>query len=193
VDSQAERRATFVEAPHVSVRIAWAARVTPAFLSEVRAICTRLNWDTVQHANWLMACMAFESAETFSPSIRNAAGSGAVGLIQFMPATAHYLGTTDAALASMTSVDQLAYVEKYFEPFARRIKSLSDMYMAILLPRYIGLPDDAALFSQGAAYRQNSGLDMNRDGKITKGEATALVQKKLERGLGIGFALSLPA
>lgn len=41
-----------------------------------------------------MAAMAFESGETFSPSIKNAAGSGAVGLIQFMPSTAKALGTS---------------------------------------------------------------------------------------------------
>lgn len=43
------------------------------------------------------------------------------------------------------------------------------------------------LFAGGVAYRQNVGLDVNRDGTITKAEATALVQSKLQRGLQPGF------
>ena len=35
-----------------------------------------------------MAVMSFETGGTFDPGIRNAAGSGATGLIQFMPSTA---------------------------------------------------------------------------------------------------------
>ena len=41
----------------------------------------------------LMAVMSFETGGTFNPGIRNAAGSGATGLIQFMPSTAAGLGT----------------------------------------------------------------------------------------------------
>ena len=55
--------------------------------------------DLGTNPNFLMAVMSFESGETFSPSIKNAAGSGAVGLIQFMPATAKQLGTSTQALA----------------------------------------------------------------------------------------------
>ena len=59
-----------------------------------------------------------------------------------------------------------------------------DMYMAILLPKYIGTAEGTVLFSgTGASYRQNAGLDANSDGKITKGEATARVAAMLQRGL----------
>jgi hypothetical protein len=61
-----------------------------------------------------MAAMAFETGETFSPSIKNKA-SGATGLIQFMRSTAKGSGTTTAALAEMTAVDQLDFVEKISE------------------------------------------------------------------------------
>lgn len=64
--------------------IAWGKKVSPAFKSKVVAMAKMLNTDP----NWLMAVMAFESGESFRPDIRNAAGSGATGLIQFMPATA---------------------------------------------------------------------------------------------------------
>lgn len=165
------------------VNLAWGARVSTEFARHVLGICAEFGWSGA-HASWLMACMAFESAGTFSASVRNAAGSGAVGLIQFMPSTAADLGTTTENLALLSPESQLTYVRAYFKRYARRIESLSDMYMAILLPKYIGTLDSTVLFSgTGASYRQNAGLDANTDGKITKGEATARVAAMLKRGL----------
>lgn len=164
------------------IELAWGARVSTEFAQALLAMCTRFGWSAA-HACWLMACMAFESAGTFRADIRNGAGSGAVGLIQFMPAVAEGLGTTVENLALLSPASQLAYVELYFRPYARRIQSLSDMYMAILLPRYIGAKESAVLFSGGIAYRQNAGLDADHDGKITKAEATQRIQAKLAEGL----------
>lgn len=164
-------------------QIAWGSVVDGDFITKLVAIAHGFSWYD-DGASDLMSCMAFESAETFSPNIRNAAGSGAVGLIQFMPATAQGLGTTTENLALLSAVEQLDYVAKYFQPYAPRIKSLSDMYMAILLPKYIGQPDDSRLFTNGSvAYRQNSGLDANSDGIITKAEAASLVASKKRKGL----------
>lgn len=162
--------------------IAWGAKVSPEFVSRLIRLCASFGWSN-EHASWLMACMAFESAETFSPSIKNMAGSGATGLIQFMPSTAKGLGTTVEKLAAMSAVEQLDYVEKYFKPYAKRISSLPDMYMAILLPTAVGKPDDYPLFTSGAAYRQNAALDADSDGVITKREAAAKVQAAYDKGM----------
>ena len=132
-----------------------------------------------------MACIAFESAETFRPDIRNAAGSGATGLIQFMSSTAKGLGTTRDALAAMTAEQQLEWVLAYFLPYKGRLHTLADVYMAILWPAGIGKPDEWTLWDQASrptTHRQNAGLDMNKDGRITKAEAAAKVLAKLERG-----------
>ena len=165
----------------MKILLSWGNKVSPEFRTRVVDMCKRFGW-THEHASWIMACMAFESGGTFRPNVRNAAGSNAVGLLQFMPATATALGTTDAALAAMTAEEQLVWVEKYFRPFAKRVRSLSDMYMAILLPRMIGAPDAASLFDHGIAYSQNQGLDLNRDGIVTKAEATHRVAAKLQEG-----------
>lgn len=149
--------------------IAWGAKVSPTFRERVWWICDTLRLDPDD----LMSCMAWESGRTFSASIVNKAGSGATGLIQFMPTTAKALGTTNASLARMTAEDQLNFVYKYFRPFAGRLKSLSDLYMAILWPAAVGKPDDYALFTGGIAYRQNAGLDANKDGRVTKAECSA--------------------
>lgn len=164
------------------MKLAWGNKVSPQFRSKVISIAKGFGWPD-EAASWLMACIAFETGRTFSPSIRNAAGSGATGLIQFMPTTAKGLGTTTDELAAMDAVAQLDYVAKYFKPYAGRIKSLSDLYMAILLPKAVGMPDDYKLFAGGTAYRQNAGLDANSDGVITKAEASGRVQATLWQGM----------
>lgn len=165
--------------------IAWASNVELSFAKEVVAVCRRTS---IENPSWLMACMAFETGETFSPSIRNFAGSGATGLIQFMPSTAKKLGTTTDDLAKMTAVEQLQYVEKYFSPYRNRLKSLADVYGAILWPAMIGKPDAYVLFDRDdpkypKRYQQNRGLDYDKDGKITKAEVVVKVTAKLSKGV----------
>lgn len=125
-------------------------KLEPGFKDHVIDLAGELGCDP----SHLMAAMAFETGETFSPSIRNKL-SGATGLIQFMPATAKGLGTTTADLAQMSAVAQLAFVRKHFLLFAR----------------------------PSVQYEQNAGLDANKDGTVTKEEAAAKVQAKLLRGM----------
>jgi hypothetical protein len=166
------------------MRIAWGAKVDAAFRHRAIAVCNALSIPV----DFLMSAMAFESAEKFSPSVKNAAGSGAVGLIQFMPSTATALGTTTDKLAAMTAVQQLDYVGKYFAPKKDRLQSLEDVYMAILYPAAIGWPSSAALFTgRSITYRQNKGLDANRDGTITVHEAAASVAAKFRKGIQPGY------
>jgi hypothetical protein len=165
--------------------IAWGAKVSAPFRDKVRAIAAGLGTDP----NFLMAAMAFETGRSFNVSQLNEAGSGAVGLIQFMPHTATALGTSSAALAAMTPVGQLDFVQKYFAPYTGKLHSLSDLYMAILWPVAVSKSDDFVLFSQNinpAVYRQNAGLDVNGDGKVTKSEAASKVQAMLTEGLKPG-------
>lgn len=158
--------------------IAWGAKVSQVFKDRVWWICDELSLDP----DFLMTCMAFETGRKFTPDVKNMAGSGATGLIQFMPTTAKNLGTTTAALALMTAEDQLNFVYKYFRPFNGRLKTLADTYMAILFPKAVGQPESYVLFSGGVAYRQNAGLDKNKDGKVTKLEAAALVTALYSEG-----------
>jgi hypothetical protein len=170
----------------VGQSLAWGLKVSHEFRCRVFVLCERLG----MNPDFLMACMAWETGETFDPGIRNKAGSGATGLIQFMPATAKALGTTTDRLARMSAVEQLDYVEAYFRPYRGRLQTLSDHYMAILWPAAIGKPESAALWdarTRPTTYRQNAGLDVNRDRIITKDEAASKVQAKLEKGLSEAF------
>jgi len=154
------------------VPMAWGNRVSPEFRARVRGVAANIGVDVSD----LMTCMAWESGRTFSPSVKNAAGSGATGLIQFMPTTAQGLGTTTAALAAMTAVQQLDWVEKYFRPYKGKLKDLGDLYMAILWPKAVGQPLEYVLWDKDTrptTYRQNAGLDIDKDGEITKAECCA--------------------
>jgi hypothetical protein len=165
-------------------KIAWGAKVSAPFKTRVIAICQELGVTP----DYLMACMAFETGESFSPSILNAAGSKAVGLIQFMPNTAKALGTTSEALSQMTAVAQLDYVLKYFKPHKGKLRTLEDVYMAILYPAAIGKPADHALFKDPSkVYTQNKGFDRDKDKQITLAEISYSVRSKYEKGLKPGY------
>lgn len=161
--------------------IAWGSKVSPVFRERIWWIADTLRLDP----DHLMACIAFESGRSFSSSVRNAAGSGATGLIQFMPSTAVSLGTTTQKLAVMTAEDQLNYVYKYFRHYAGRLNNLGDVYMAILWPKGVGQPDSYVLWEQGkqpTTFRQNSGLDLNKDKKITREECLVKIKAILKEG-----------
>lgn len=147
------------------------AHVTPEFLREMEGVAQRVG----ARPEDLMAVMALESNRTFAPDVRNA-DTGATGLIQFMPATARGLGTTTDALAGMTATEQLPYVERYLAPRRGHVGNLEGLYTSIL---YGSPQDDPAkvLWSRGTeAYGDNHGLDRNRDGRITAGEAADSVR-----------------
>jgi hypothetical protein len=167
--------------------LAWGNKVSSVFRARVTAIAGKIGCQPSD----LMGCMAWESGRTFSASIRNGAGSGAVGLIQFMPQTASALGTTTAALAAMTPEQQLDFVDYYFRPWRGHLHNLSDLYMAILWPAGIGKSDDAVLFDKADTahpklYLQNRGLDVNANGQITRGECCAKVKDMLALGMAPG-------
>ena len=157
--------------------LVWGAKVSAAFRQKVRDL------RTPPHGfNYLMACMAFESANSFSSSKPNGAGSGAIGLIQFMPGT--FPNVTQAMLAGMTPEDQLDYVERYFRERRKpAVWTLEDVYMVILCPIAVGQPSSYPCYREPSkAYEMNKGLDRDGDGVISKYEAGAAVRAKLEEG-----------
>jgi hypothetical protein len=162
--------------------LAWGAKVTPEFREKVRNIAANIG----ASPSHLMACMAFETGRSFAPWCRNP-GSSATGLIQFMESTAQGLGTSTAALAGMSAIQQLDYVWEYFKPYRGRLGALGDVYMAILYPVAVGQPDSYPVFKSGSeAYAANKGLDVNHDGVVTKAECVAFVDKLLAEGLEPG-------
>lgn len=164
--------------------VAWSAKVSDRFVTRTTEIAELLKLGN-QGPDQLMSCMAFETGETFSPSIKNGAGAPYYGLIQFGTDAATDVGTTTAKLVKMSAEEQLEYVYKFFKPYTGKVKTLSDVYARIIYPVAVGKPEDYVLFveGKGKAYIQNKGLDVNKDGKITKAECAAKVEQKLVLGL----------
>lgn len=159
--------------------LAWGKRVSPEFRKKTAAVAQRLGLDP----STLMAIMAFETGRRFTSGTRNTR-SGATGLIQFMPATAKALGTTTTALAAMSELRQLDYVERYLKPYAGKMTDLPSAYMAVLWPAAVRKPLSHVLFAEPAiTYQQNKGLDADADGKVTKAEAAAKVERMLVEGM----------
>lgn len=110
--------------------------------------------------DWLANVIRFESqfkASAVNPS------SGAVGLIQFMPATASEVGTSSANLKKMTAVQQMTYVTKYFKlPRIKGKGALSsqlDVFMAVIWPAAIGKGPSYQIFKPGSVEsKQNFGI-----------------------------------
>lgn len=160
--------------------IEYVAQNREAFAAKVLEIAKNLSIDP----NWLMHVMKSESG--LSHTIVNPMG-GATGLIQFMPSTAATLGTTTQALQSMTNVEQLDYVYKYFKPWAGKIKNFVDLYMITFMPLFVGASPDTVIqtlqLPASVIAQYNPGFDINGDHKLTMAEVEQIMLKNVPAAL----------
>lgn len=151
-------------------------KLGPEFLNRVKEIANNINCNYKD----ILALLNSESGLESTAVNRQ---TGATGLLQFMPKTAYELGTTTEKLLRMSPVEQLNYVEKYFKMvkkyagFSSNQKlSSGDLYALTLLPKYA---KNEVLTEKGRlSYKQNKGLDINKDGKITKTELSKRIENK---------------
>jgi len=62
-------------------------------------------------------------------------------------------------------------VAKYFSWFKTKLDTVERLYCAVFWPAAIDKPDDYQVAAAAsAAYRQNAGFDVNKDGMITRAE-----------------------
>lgn len=140
--------------------------------------------------DWLATVISFETAGTFSPSIVNRAGSGAFGLIQFMPQTAKNLlgtATTDEAVSRGMRMSFSEQMQKMVVPYfrGRTMKSLEDVYLAVFYPAAMNKPGAWVIGeTPGAVYRQNAGFDRTGKGYITRDDVTARLRALYESAGG---------
>jgi len=158
------------------------------FMSELQNMCWRLG---VQRDHMLVVMQAECGLNhtAVNPT------SGASGLIQFMPATARWLWTTVEAIRGMSAVEQLPYVEKYFENYSGRMQSVEDIYRVVFYPAAIGKPDNWVLGSQNnSAQRvaqQNSGIARHStrpDGLIDNNAFARYVQAKVSQFMTVDYS-----
>lgn len=141
--------------------------------------------------DYLMAAMTIES--NLNPAAVNPI-TNATGLIQFMPSTANGLGTSTDKLKTMSNIDQLDYVRKYFLPYKNKLKTLGDVYLTIFYPAAVGKPD--SYIFPDKVKEQNQVLDFINDGKLTKGDIEAYLKNRFPSLVtvavagGIGLVIS---
>lgn len=157
-------------------------KVSQAFIDKVIKISKNLFVDP----NWTMALIGFETAGTFSPSITNKLGY--TGLIQFGDDAAKDLGTTTAKLRSMSAVEQLDWVEKYYKLWYKRLgikkaDSFLDMYLVTFFPKAVNKPLDYIIKSSSISAEKiakaNPVFDLNKDGQITLAEIEKVMLDRL--------------
>lgn len=160
------------------------------FVSKVDSISSLLQINT----NWLMALMYKESrlnaqsvnrqkGDCSDPYIR--CKKRGMGLIGFMPQTAKDMGTTTQQMYNMTNIEQLDYVYIFFKPYTGKIKSYSDLYFITFFPAGLGKPDWWVLKSKKLSpqiiAKQNSGIDFNKDHKLTVSEVNRWILKNISK------------
>lgn len=177
--------------------IAWGAKVSQEFKKRVIEICDELEIVP----DYLMACMAFETGESFKASQPNMGGGGAIGLVQFTKPAIDDLNQryninpplTRSRLAAMSDVEQLDYVRLYFMRFKGKLSSLEDIYMVILAPVAVGRGPDGTVYRKDdnkhpEYYEKNKGLDKSpHDGVITLKECSVVLNAKYKKGLSKGY------
>jgi len=173
------------------------------FLTKIKEVCGRLGFDPLD----LIGIMYLESAASMDPAKPN--GKGYYGLIQFGGPAAQTLGTTTSALAAMTRVGQMDYVEKFFKYWGWPNKkcpnpTIGNIYMTVFLPAFRFYASDQIVCSASdpataAYYKGNPAFDPSpKKGYITPAMVAeaALIQKRAAlqclANAGVGPNLVVP-
>jgi len=173
------------------------------FLTKVKEVAGYLQFNPID----LLAIMNLESARSFDPAITNSLGY--TGLIQFGKESAGRLGTSTDALRQMGRVEQMGYVQSYFNklwgwPNAKQPSpTLGNIYLTVLLPAFrFAAPDDkiadATDPKTSGWYKANRGFDPTNKGFFTPAmvEATVLQHKRevlqALSNAGVGTNLIVP-
>lgn len=164
------------------------------FIDRVKLMAKNLNCDYKD----LLALFNSESALNPQTGLDEKTGKikGAVGLIQFTDKAIeelnrkHNLNLTKEKILKMSAIEQLDIAEKYLKIAKSRIfadnerLSAGNLYAITFLP---GRANRSILCTSGEKnskgellnyYEENTGLDINKDGKITKDELAQRLQNK---------------
>jgi Transglycosylase SLT domain len=151
----------------------------PEFFAALRVVCADLGCAPLD----MLGLMMRESG--VRPTAQHHL-TKAAGLIQLMPATLKRLGwgSSPEEFVRVSAAQQLAYVYRYFAPYARHgLDSAGRLYQATFLPATLShgpAPGTVVCAEEGPfadAYAANAGLDIDGDGAITVGDLTALIDR----------------
>ncbi|MGA8883994.1 MAG: LysM peptidoglycan-binding domain-containing protein [Acinetobacter sp.] len=158
----------------------WSGKVDCLFRKKVVEIAKEL-WgenDKIEKANMLMAVFSWESGGTFATDVPNMRNSGGTGLIQIMPDTYKSLTKNNPTLiktskyynqsltiikelATMTQLQYLEIVKRYFFPLKGENVEFVDFYLQVLYPASSG-KNEHSVFAKNVSL-----LDVN-DHKVER-------------------------
>jgi hypothetical protein len=160
-----------------------------AFTEAVNTVAANLGIDP----NILTILMHFESGLSAS---RKNPNSSATGLIQFLSSTAQGLGTTTAALGAMTRVNQMSYVQKYFQQQFQQYGQQTDfvdLYLLINYPAGVTVTNPCTPLPYTPTALANNSILANSSGWITKASIlTCFYNRYLKFGIDITQYEAIP-
>lgn len=148
-----------------------------AFFNALDAMAKRLGIPV----EWICNVIWIESG--FNQKAKNSQ-STASGLIQMLNSNCiAYAGVSYQIFLTYTNIQQLKGVEGYFKAMiksAGKPRDWFETYCLVFQPVWVGKADSVTLSQAG--YSVNKYIDLNKDGKITKGEFRTWANKQLPGG-----------
>lgn len=137
---------------------------------------------------WLLAIMYRESGVRPSAHLDGSdgvpVGGGLIGFLRSTLQDSRYGGISLESLLNLSAIDQLYYVQLYFQNYRNKLKSFSDVSLAVFYPNAIGKKDDYILGSEVSdSYARkvgstNSAYDLDHDGYVTLAEYKQYMKSK---------------
>ena len=149
------------------------------FLKAIEGLSARRDINPAQ----LLGLIASESG--FNAQASNP--SGATGLIQFMPMVAERMGITTEDIGKMNRSDQVGLIDQYFSMNQLpNSPTAGQLYTNVFMPALTNKGSDYEItreddkYNNAYIYRENAGLDKNKDGIITIDEMGGRIFDKME-------------
>lgn len=172
---------SYKQVKNISVNIARVLdkKLGDGFCTKVEAIAKKVKCNP----NDLLAIMFSESG--INP--KKIGYNGATGLIQFMPSTMKAYGVTSEKLKSLSAIQQLDYVERLFMENKKSFMGLKPqvdsgtLYSLCFLP--LRAKNEVLCNNSNVltwAYEDNKGLDLDKNGSITKTELAQRIEQKFK-------------
>jgi hypothetical protein len=160
-------------------------QLSDEYISEINNIASEIGakpeaiLDVIEFESGFRASVSYGGSDYYSLSESQRA-SRAVGQIQFTNTAIKEMNQyypdynlNKDKLAAMSREEQLEPVGRYFKMWdeKRDIRTTTDVAMAVFAPAKIGGNPNEILYVRGTdSYRLNSGVDLNKDGKISVSE-----------------------
>ena len=144
------------------------------FLIEVNKLAKELKVDPA------LLLVKFHIESRINPKAKNP-DTKASGIFQAMKG-ALPPGMTLTELRKLSATEQLDYYAYYIKPYAKYIREghIEDLYVANLCPRAL-IKGHQVLYRKGTPeYEGNKGLDIDKDGRITRKDIRRVIESYLE-------------